>query len=223
MIVELWQLFTAPQNTFFAVCLTVCACIFILELIGLLVGFSNDYLDNILPDVLKIDIDGVNASHGFFVTLSSWVYLGRMPFLIWLIIFFGGWGVTGLVLQNIVTDYFGNPFIALIAVPVSFAINLFLVRYVCMAIKPILPRDETYAIETKELIGLEAEIVIGTAKLNFPAQAKVKDKYGTMHYIMVIPQSDVEYKQGDKVILAELHDNQFVVTDEKELIKSINS
>src|SRR5690606_22910296 len=122
--------------------------------------------------------DGVNASHGFLVTLSSWVYLGRMPFLIWLISFFGGWGVTGVVLQDIVTDYFGTPFIALIAIPVSFAINLFVVRYVCKAIQPILPKDETYAIENKELIGLKAEIVIGTAKLNFPAQAKVKDQHG---------------------------------------------
>ena len=146
-----------------------------------------------------------------------------MPFLIWLIVFFGGWGVTGLVLQNLVTNYFGNPFIALIAVPVAFLINLFVVRYVSMVLKRILPTDETYAIENKELIGLKAEIVIGTAKLNFPAQAKVKDQHGTMHYIMVVPQSDVEYKQGDTVILADLHDNQFVVIDEKELTKSINS
>lgn len=222
MILELFQLFSAPENTFFAVCLTVCSCIFLLELIGLLVGFSNDYLDNMLPDALKVDLDGVNASHGFLVTLSSWIYLGRMPFLIWLIVFFGGWGVTGLVLQNLVTDYFGNPFIALIAVPVAFLINLFVVRYVSMVLKRILPTDETYAIDSKELVGLEAEIVIGTAKLNFPAQAKVKDQHGTMHYIMVIPQSDVEYKQGDKVIITEQENNYFLVIDKNEFLKPTN-
>lgn len=222
MIMEIWQVFTEPQNLFFSVCLTVCVFIVALELIGMIVGASSDWADNFIPDALKIDIDGVQAADGLFVTLSSWIYLGRMPFLIWLIVFFGGWGVTGTVLQLTMEDIFGNPLIALIAVPIAFFINLFVVRYFCMAMKPILPKDESFAVQTSDFIGIEAEIVVGVAKLNSPAQAKLTDRYGTTHYIMVVPQLDTEFKQGDKVIVAEQNGNIFEAIELGEFKKLTN-
>lgn len=209
MIIEIWQVFVDPNNLFFSVCLTVCVLIIALEIIGLLVGASNEWLDNLLPDSLKVDLDGVGASHGVLVTLSSWIYLGRMPFLIWLIIFFGGWGIVGLLLQMTLNDVLGMSFTQLVAVPVALAINLFVVRYLCMAINPFIPKDETYAVESSEFIGLDAEIVIGVAKHDYPAQAKLKDRHGTTHYIMVVPPVDAEFKQGDKVVVTAQKDGVF--------------
>ena len=224
MFLELWQVFLDPHNLFFSTCLTICLFITVLELAGLLIGGSNSWADNLLPDFLKNDIhiDHVDGASGVFTTLSSWIYLGRTPFLIWLIIFIGGWGGTGLILQSLAADFFGHPLISIIAIPLAFFINLFVVHYTCAVINPILPKDETTAINLNELIGFEAEIVIGTAKLNFPAEAKVKDQHGATHYIMVVPENDSEYQQGQKVIISErIGGSDFKVIAKNELNNTI--
>ena len=211
MIEGIIQTFIDPNNIFFSICLTVCFGIFILELIGLLFGITNDWLDQIIPDSFKLDIDLNADSPNFIVATSSWLYLGRIPLLIWLLLFFGGWGTIGLVLQSLAYEYIGFSFENLIAISITFVLNLFLIHFVCKIVKPIIPQDETTAIELDELIGRDAEIVIGTARLNYPAQAKVKDAHGTTHYIMVVPDKDEECKQGDKVYILEKKDNIFIV------------
>lgn len=223
-MMELWQVFNDPNNFVFAVCLMVCGAIVLLEVLGLLIGFTNDWIDNLVPDVLKVDVDiNTEGAGSFLVAFSSWLYLGRLPFLIWLIIFFGGFGVIGIVLQLNVEEYFGNPLIPLIAIPIAFVINLFVTHFVCRIVNPIIPKDETTAIELKELIGLTAEIVVGTAKPNYPAQAKVKDQHGTLHYIMVTPVMETEYKQGDQVIVYEYQDEKFTVISSSDLNQLSNN
>lgn len=48
-------------------------------------------------------------------------------------------------------------------------------RYSAMIIARILPQDESTAIYSEELIGRTAVIILGEAKTNSPAQAKVQD------------------------------------------------
>lgn len=217
-MIELWQVFNAPENFIFSVCLVVCGAIVLLEVIGLLIGFSNDWIDNLVPDILKVDVElNLDGGSGFLVAFCSWLYLGRMPLLFWLIIFFGGYGVLGLVLQLNAENYLGNLITPLIALPSVFVINLFVTHFFCRIVNPIIPKDETTAIQLSELIGLTGEIVIGTAKPNYPAQAKVKDQHGTVHYIMVVPLNDTEFTQGDKVIVYERNNEIFSVISSAEL------
>lgn len=211
MIDHLREIFVDPNNLFYSVLLMVCFGIFVLEVVGLLFGATTDWLDNIIPDSFKFDVHLDGDSPNFFVASSSWLYFGQIPLLIWLIIFFGGWGTLGLVLQSLASEQIGFSFEPIVSLPVTFALNLFLVHFVCKIVKPIIPKDETTAIELDQLIGRDAEIVIGTARLNFPAQAKVTDSYGTTHYIMVVPDKDEECKQGDKVYILEKKENIFVV------------
>ena len=53
------------------------------------------------------------------------------------------------------------------------------------------------------MIGRTALIILGQAKINFPAQAKVKDQFGQMHYVMVEPEQDETFQQGQSVILTQ--------------------
>lgn len=212
-LIEMWAMLQDSNNLIFAIFLSVCVLLFVVELLGLLFGFANDWIDGLLPDALKLEIDGIDGSNSGLVTMSSWVYLGRLPFLIWLMIFFGGWGVVGFIFQAVYAEIFGGTLIQIAALIATFFINLFVARYTCMLLKPILPKDETYAISIDQLVGREAEIVLGVARTNFPTRAKTTDQYGTTHYVMVEPLKDEEFKQGDKVILFELVNNTFKVVE----------
>ncbi|SDY02831.1 Protein of unknown function [Acinetobacter kyonggiensis] len=78
-----------------------------------------------------------------------------------------------------------------------------LVRYSTMVMAKILPQDETTAIYSEELIGRTALIILGEAKINSPAQAKVKDQFGQMHYVLVEPEQNEVFRQGQSVVLTQ--------------------
>ena len=78
-----------------------------------------------------------------------------------------------------------------------------LVRFSAQLIAKILPQDETMAIYSEELIGRTAVIVLGEAKQNYPAQAKVSDQYGKTHYILVEPEQNETFTQGQSVVLTQ--------------------
>ena len=78
-----------------------------------------------------------------------------------------------------------------------------IVRFSAALISKIIPKDETTAIHTDDLIGRTAHIVLGEARPNSPAQAKVKDQFGQTHYVLVEPEQDIVFKQGQDVILTQ--------------------
>lgn len=85
--------------------------------------------------------------------------------------------------------------------PACLFLSMPLVRYSAMLIARILPQDETTAIYSDELIGRTATIILGVATPNSPAEAKVQDQHGLTHYILVEPEQDESFQQGQSVIL----------------------
>jgi hypothetical protein len=59
-------------------------------------------------------------------------------------------------------------------------------------ISKIIPKDETTAIHSDDLIGRTAKLY-WVRQTNSPAQAKVKDQFGQMHYVLVEPELDVVF------------------------------
>ncbi len=79
-----------------------------------------------------------------------------------------------------------------------------MIRYSAMLIAKILPQDETTAIYSEELIGRTALIILGEAKVNSPAQARVQDQFGQTHYVLVENlETDLHFSQGQEVILTQ--------------------
>ena len=77
----------------------------ILELILLLLGGgSQGFLEQFLPDDLSntqhAEI-GIDADQSIFTQVLDWLYLGRVPLLVWLIIFLTIYGLTGFIIQSI--------------------------------------------------------------------------------------------------------------------------
>jgi hypothetical protein len=78
------------------------------------------------------------------------------------------------------------------------------------ALRPILPRDETESVSSDSFLGLEAQITVGTARTGRPAEARVRDKWGKTHYVMVEPDNaGSEFATGQNVLLIGRRDHIF--------------
>ena len=203
----MWELFVHPSNLFFSVSICLMVLLGIVEVLLLVAGATTQgFLDQFVPDQLfeaqHPDI-GLETGQGFFIQLLDWLYIGRIPVLVWLIIFLTTFGLFGLITQSIIFSMTESYFPIWIITPACLILCMPIVRLVSALIAKVLPKDETTAIQTDELIGLVAEIILGEAKLNYPAQAKVKDQHGLTHYIMVEPETDIIFTQGQNVILTQ--------------------
>lgn len=203
----MWELFTQPSNLFFSVSLCVMLFLGVIECLLLILGStSQGFLDQFVPDQLleahHPDLD-LHADQSLFVQLLDWLYLGRIPVLVWLIIFLTVYALFGFVVQAIFFNFTHTYFSSWIIAPACLFLCMPLVRLSAAFIAKILPQDETTAIHSDELIGRSAHIFLGEARQNYPAQAKVVDQFGQTHYILVEPELDEVFEQGQVVILTQ--------------------
>lgn len=197
------------QNLPFMVSLTIMLMIACLEGVTTILGMGlSNLIEAFIPDFdLDIDADADLdnpdiTSHGLLTKTFGWFRLGQVPFLIILIAFLTIFGLCGLILQSILISISGYMLPSLIASGITLVISLPMIRFTTGIIARIMPKDETEAVAEKSFIGRIATITLGKAEKNKPAQAKLKDKYGTTHYVMVEPDVDGElFEQGEQVLL----------------------
>ncbi|MDP4605639.1 MAG: YqiJ family protein [Erythrobacter sp.] len=145
--------------------------------------------------------DGLEMG-GLGEALTTLLGLGRVPLLIWLAALLFVFGTTGVIGQALLTSLLGAPlsagWAALAAGAAALPLNSIAVR----PLAAIMPQDETTAIGLDDLVRRDAEIQIGTARAGSPARAKVIDRHGQAHFVMVEPHdSDRELNAGDTVLL----------------------
>ena len=202
----IWDLLTHPSNIVFSIALMLCLFIGVLELILLIFGGSSSFIEQFLPDHLtdtpNTDISLEQPEHSFTQFLE-WLYLGKVPLLVWLIIFLTVYALTGLILQDVFFHLTEQYLSVWIIAPACLFLCMPIVRVSAALIANIIPKDETTAIHNDDLIGRTAHIILGEAKPNFPAQAKVKDQFGQTHYILVEPELNIIFHQGQDVILTQ--------------------
>lgn len=200
------DLIFAPQNFIFGVAITLMFLLFILEIVALMIGGANDWVDGFLPDSLteahaEIGIDSPNVDAGVFIRFLSWLYVGKIPLLMLMVVFLAVFGLTGFIFQSVVYNLLGFYLPKIIAVIVVWFLSLPIVRLFAKGLYKILPKDETTAIDSKELIGRVGVVVLGNATNNQSAQVRVKDTHGQTHYVMVFADTDETLTQGETVLL----------------------
>ena len=217
------DLLTAPGSAPFTVALLVVFALLIFELVSLFSGLGvNEVVDNLvtsnvdLPDVpdasasLTEGLEGASTPEGgsLIGKLLAWLYVGRIPVLIVFVVFSSLFGMLGLALQSAAGSIFGSPLPSLLAVPAVFFAALPGVRWSCAGLARILPRDESNAVSTDSFIGKTAVIVGSSATASMAAQARLKDRHGTTHYLMVQPDVETEeLKPGELVLIVRKLDN----------------
>lgn len=188
-------LFGAPENFFFVCALVLMVLIGVAQAVGLAGEFGGH------PDVdLDSDLD-----------LLSWLGVGRLPLLMLMVVFLGLFALVGLLGQQLSHDMLGSYLGAWLAVPAALLVALPLTGLAARVLARVLPRDETSAIELEALTGRAARIVTGQAAHGSPARARVEDRHGQAHYVMVEPSSPTEqFAEGEIVLLVRQEADRFL-------------
>lgn len=205
------HLINTPQTTPFTIALVLMLLFFIIEVIALLFGGVNDWVDTLLPESLNPHAEvSIDINHtGLFIHFLSWLYVGRIPLLMLIVLFLTIFGLLGFVLQTSLFRIIGFYLPVTLAVIMTWLLSLPLLRWSAMLLYKILPKDETTAINQSELVGRIGTVVIGKATKDTPAQIKVKDTHGQMHYVMAYADDD-DLTQGETVLLVAQKEMYFV-------------
>lgn len=149
----------------------------------------------LVPD-FDVDAPGGDAS------ILQWLNVGRVPFLMLLVIFLMCFGLAGLIGQRLVAAIAGRPAAWWLAAPVALAAALPATRSAGRLLARWLPTEETTAVDRDSLVGRMAVIVTGQAATGSPAQARARDVHGQPHYVMVEPDApDETFDEGETVVL----------------------
>jgi hypothetical protein len=125
-------------------------------------------------------------------------------------------GLIGLAIQQ-----FAGPLPLWIATPAAAVAALPLTGLGARGLARIMPGDETTAVSLDSLVGRRGTITIGTARRGSPAQARVSDIHGQVHYVMVEPYDDDHaIGEGDTVRLDRRNGNIFIAVGRTDRIES---
>lgn len=190
----------AEYNLPFLISFGIMVLLAIMQLIGL---GDFDFGGDVDLD-LDADLDGDAdpTSAGLGGALLTLLGLGKVPFLIWLVVFLLLFTVIGMSVQGFATELTGSPLYPALAALIAGAATLPLTATVVRPLGRILPQDETSAVGVDSLVGKRAVISIGYAAAGHPARARVKDRFGHTHRVMVEPhEAGSRMEEGDEVLL----------------------
>ncbi|WP_420584214.1 OB-fold-containig protein [Ruegeria sp.] len=132
----------------------------------------------------------------------AWLGMGRMPFMIWLVVFLAGFGLSGIGLQLTLRDLLGFDLPSWIAAIPAGAFGLWFARGFGAVFARLLPKTETEAMSEKMLARRRGFISQGTASRGRPAEVRVMDRYGNAHYLRAEPLQDKDtLEQGTEVLV----------------------
>ncbi|MBB6092465.1 hypothetical protein HNQ60_001343 [Povalibacter uvarum] len=155
----------------------------------------SEWLQSALPDPW-------DSVHGPFDNVLGWLHVGRVPFLVLVVLFLMGFALAGFALNMVANRIFGLWVPTLISVPLAFFATLPFVRILGAGLARIIPQDQTFAVSFETLIGRVATMVGGTARPGYPAQARVANEHGQNLYIMVEPETEgVTFGSGEQILL----------------------
>ncbi|MEM1196921.1 MAG: OB-fold-containig protein [Pseudomonadota bacterium] len=186
-----------PYNLPFLVALIALVLISLAQIFGL-----GDLFDSAEAELeLDVDPDAVSAG-GWLEGAFSLLGLGKVPFLIWLMVLLFVFAAIGVSGQQLAVALLGAPLDVAVAALLAGLASLPVNGLVTRPLARLLPEDETSAVSLDSLVRRDAEIQIGTAKPGSPARSKVLDIHGHPHFVMVEPHDpDAALSEGETVLL----------------------
>ncbi|WP_260599981.1 YqiJ family protein [Sphingomonas endolithica] len=192
------------------------ACAFVVMIgIGLIeaVGFGLGHLD--------LDGDVGTEAHG---GMLDWLGLGgELPILIWLTSLLGCFTLAGVAIQQAATSLTGAPLTWGLASGGALLAGALLNTLAANGLARIMPGFETTVISTDELLRQRGTILEGTARRGSPARAKIVDRHGQAHFVMVEPHDDGDaIGAGETALLVRRQGKLFfAMPDRDRLLRSM--
>lgn len=187
------ELLIAPASLPFMAAILIIVLIGVIEGMAMLAGISfSGWLDS-------VSLDGVDGAADSWL---GWLHVGKVPVLVLLVILLTAFAMIGLVFNATVHTVLGIYPYPVLSVVVAFLGSVPVVRMVGTGIARIIPKDESSAVLLETLVGHVAVVVSGTARTNYPAEARVKNEQGQTFYVRVEPEMETaEFKAGESVLL----------------------
>ena len=222
------DIFLTPHSLPFAISIAVVLLLFILEILSAVMGASIlgmggdgigidaefdmdadfDFSAKAGIDAADVQADMTHGPSG----LMSWLGISGVPFLIWMVSFLTMFGLFGLLLQGVVFNIIGTPLYASLASLIVLIPALFVAKVISNWVALLMPKTETSAMRMRFLGGHRGIITQGTAARNKPAEAKIKDRHGNIHYLRVEPLDDTEtFAMGEDVTIIRKRGDKFFV------------
>lgn len=132
----------------------------------------------------------------------GWLGIGKMPFMIWLVVLLAGFGLSGMGLQLALRDLLGFDLPSWVAAIPAGAFGLWFTRGFGGVFARLLPKTETEAMSERMLARRRGVITQGTASRGRPAEVRVMDRFGNTHYLRAEPFQDQDsLEQGTEVLV----------------------
>jgi len=195
--------FTSDATWIFSLAILIMLGLGLLELIGLLMGISaSGWLDDFFNVDTDADADAGIHVDGFVHGLLGWLHLGRVPFLVLLVILLSAFGISGLTLQWLLPSLLGFSLPVLIAALPALVVAVLATRLIGGFFARILPKEESSAVSRDSLIGRVA-IIMGSnqAKVGLASEARVRDAHERTHYVLVEPEEPFDHLDGGSEVL----------------------
>ncbi|MDR3221277.1 MAG: YqiJ family protein [Candidatus Accumulibacter sp.] len=195
--IEKMNLFLAPESWPFLLALILLLAVAVVEGLALLCGFSvSGWMDDFVPD------PSADAAGHVFDSCLGWLHIGQVPMLVVVTILLTAFAVIGFVINGVVHSFVGFYPPAITSAPLAFLGTLPIVRMTSTTIARFVPRIETSAEPLENLVGRVGVVVNGTARANYPAQARVKNDHGQTLYVHVEPDGEgLQLAEGESVLL----------------------
>lgn len=193
-----------PYNMPFAAALVLMALLTLVQAIGL--------ADHLGDHDAPVHAD-VSAPAGLADGLASLIGLGRVPLTVWLALFLGIFAALGVSIQHLAEGLVGGPLDRWVAAALAGVASFPVTGLVVRPLARILPQDETTAVSTDMLLGRRGVITDGVARNGSPARARVHDRHGQAHHVMVEPHEPAdELRAGAEVLLVRREAETFFAT-----------
>lgn len=187
------------------------------EGVFLLIGGSLlEMVGKVLPLNIDTDVDLSSEPSGF-VKLLGWLNINKLPLLVWLVIMFSSFAVTGYIVTFNVHSILGLALPFWASSPFALIGMGIITHHLGNFVAKVAPKEQSAAVHTDSFAGLTAKITLGVASQSNPAEALLKDQFNQKHYVMVEPENtDEKFAQGAEVVLIKKAATSW-------LVKSINS
>ena len=204
----------APEVRPFAIAAATIVVLGVVEVFSMMIGAS---LSELLGH--SIDFDHPDHSEGGLVNAISWINVGGVPLLIFLLLLLGAFSITGFLIQDVARMVAG-PLPASVASVGAVVVSIPLTRIASGVVARIIPKDETYVIGLGDLVGRVGEVVIGPLDQGPPGRVSVADAHGNRHFVWAVAApSSKPLLQGTVVLLVDRDDTRFVAVEASDELK----
>ncbi len=191
----------APECAAFLIAIILMLAVGVLEALALTCGLGiSEHADTFLTS--HFDLAHTGAEAGLVGQFLGWLHVGRAPLLVLMILFLMGFAVVGLIGQWVMMSAVGFFAPGWIAVPAAGAVTLPFVRATGGLVARHFPKDETTAISEDSFVGKMATMTGSEATVGHPAEARLSDEFGQLHYLRIEPDEEGgRFSRGESVLI----------------------